>query len=284
MHVVQTQETAPPAPAFRLRGTNVSLVVLELHTLDRDEVLPPLQRLLAKAPAFLWQAPVILGLAPDTRLGLHFDMPGLVSDLNSLNLYPIGVLSGPEAWQTEAAALGLPVMPKGTQRNLVLNAQPEQKQQEQKQAIAEVPPAPAEERPKPQAVEPQPAAEPQPTEPALAAEDARKPTMLIDKPVRGGTQIYADGGADLIVMGTVNPGAEIIADGNIHVYGSLKGRAIAGARGDEQARIFAQSLDPELLAIGGYYIMHDEIEAGVVKRTVQVSLQERSFHFQPIRP
>ncbi len=261
MQAVQTREPVAPSPAFRLRGSNISLVVLELHETDRDAILEPLQRLLSKAPAFLWQAPIILGLAPDLVLEKHFDLAGLVADLNTLNLYPIGILGGPDAWQTQAGALGLPVMPKGTQRSLTVEtAQP-------------VP-------------TPEPEAVPASNENAAAeapAEETRKPTMLITKPVRAGTEIYADGGADLVVTATVNAGAEIIADGNIHVYGTLRGRAIAGARGNEEARIFAMSLDPELLAIGGFYTMHDEIEPSLVKQAVQVSLEQRAFQFKPIK-
>lgn len=249
MQAVQTSKPVAPSPAFRLRGTNLSLVVLELHASDRDAILEPLQRLLSKAPAFLWRAPIILGLAPDLALDRSFDLAGLVADLNTLNLYPIGIMGGPESWQAQAAAMGLPVMPKGTQRSLSV----------------------------------EPANAPEPAPEAAPAEIAARSTMLIDKPVRAGTQIYADGGADLIVTATVNPGAEIIADGNIHVYGSLKGRAIAGALGKEDARIFAMSLDPELLAIGGFYTMHDEIEPGLVKQAVQVSLQQGSFRFGPIK-
>lgn len=264
MQAVQTSAPVAPSPAFRLRGSNISLVVLELHETDRDAILEPLQRLLSKAPAFLWQAPIILGLAPDLVLERHFDLAGLVADLNTLNLYPIGILGGPETWQAEAAALGLPVMPKGTQRSLTV---------ETKQPPANAP----EPEPVPASNENAAAA----TQPPL--EETRKPTMLITKPVRAGTEIYADGGADLIVTATVNAGAEIIADGNIHVYGTLRGRAIAGARGNEEARIFAMSLDPELLAIGGFYTMHDEIEPGLVKQAVQVSLEQRSFQFNRIK-
>ena len=76
--------------------------------------------------------------------------------------------------------------------------------------------------------------------------------MLIDKPLRSGQQIYARG-RDLVVMAMVNAGAEVIADGSIHVYAPLRGKAIAGARGNTQARIFAQSLEAELLSIAGIY-------------------------------
>jgi septum site-determining protein MinC len=76
--------------------------------------------------------------------------------------------------------------------------------------------------------------------------------LLIDKPLRSGQQVYARG-RDLVVMAMVNAGAEVIADGSIHVYAPLRGKAIAGARGNAQARIFAQSLEAELLSIAGIY-------------------------------
>ena len=85
-------------------------------------------------------------------------------------------------------------------------------------------------------------------------------TMIINKPVRSGSQIYAKG-CDLIVLSSVNPGAEIIADGNIHVYGPLKGRALAGASGNKDARIFCESIECELVAIAGHYLISDQIKA-----------------------
>lgn len=89
---------------------------------------------------------------------------------------------------------------------------------------------------------------------ATAPEPAPLPasTMVIDRPVRAGQQIYAKGG-DLVVLAMVNVGAEIIADGSIHVYAPLRGRALAGARGNTQARIFVQSMEAELVSIAGVY-------------------------------
>ncbi|WP_174873831.1 septum site-determining protein MinC [Vogesella oryzae] len=100
----------------------------------------------------------------------------------------------------------------------------------------------------------------QPVEAAAAAPEvetasaAPQPasTMVIDRPVRAGQQIYAKGG-DLVVLAMVNVGAEIIADGSIHVYAPLRGRALAGARGNTQARIFVQSMEAELVSIAGVY-------------------------------
>jgi septum site-determining protein MinC len=86
----------------------------------------------------------------------------------------------------------------------------------------------------------------------LAPQPAPAGAMRIDKPLRSGQQVYAKG-RDLIVMGMVNAGAEVIADGHIHVYGTLRGKAIAGARGNTDALIFAQAMEPELISIAGVY-------------------------------
>ena len=75
---------------------------------------------------------------------------------------------------------------------------------------------------------------------------------MVDKPLRSGQQVYAKG-RDLVVLAMVNPGAEVIADGNIHVYAALRGKAIAGAKGNSEAMIFAQAMEPELLSIAGVY-------------------------------
>ena len=81
---------------------------------------------------------------------------------------------------------------------------------------------------------------------------AGPPSVIIDKPLRSGQQVYARG-ADLVVMAVVSFGAEVIADGNVHVYAPLRGRAIAGARGNADARIFSTCLEPQLVSIAGIY-------------------------------
>lgn len=109
------------------------------------------------------------------------------------------------------------------------------------------------------------------------------PTMLIDRQLRSGERIYAADG-DLIVVGNVGHGAEVIADGNIHVYGHLLGRAIAGAKGDSAARIFTTHLDPQLVAIAGIYRLFDgDASPEVLKKTVMVRLQNETLTFEPIK-
>ena len=94
---------------------------------------------------------------------------------------------------------------------------------------------------------------------------------LVSEPVRSGTQIYARG-SDLIVTAAVSPGAELVADGNIHVYGALRGRALAGASGDEAARIFCTRLEAELVSIAGRYLVSEQLPAGTQSTPVQIAL------------
>jgi septum site-determining protein MinC len=98
--------------------------------------------------------------------------------------------------------------------------------------------------------------------------------LVVDKPLRSGQHVYAKG-RDLVVLAMVNPGAEIMADGHIHVYAPLRGKAIAGARGDEQARIFTSSLEAELLSIAGTYRTSGDapLPAEVAGKPTQISLQ-----------
>lgn len=95
---------------------------------------------------------------------------------------------------------------------------------------------------------------------------------VIDKPVRAGTQIYAKDG-DLIILSSVNAGAEVIADGHIHIYGPLRGRALAGANGNTNAHIFCKTLEAELVAIAGRYLVNEKIKSPKSKHAMlQISL------------
>jgi len=94
---------------------------------------------------------------------------------------------------------------------------------------------------------------------------------LVTQPVRSGTQVYAKG-TDLIVVAPVSAGAEVIADGHIHVYGALRGRAIAGAAGDQSARIFTQRLEAELVSIAGRYLVSDAIAPELMQQPAHVAL------------
>jgi septum site-determining protein MinC len=122
-------------------------------------------------------------------------------------------------------------------------------------------------------------------EPAADAEQpaaAAAATMIIDKPLRSGQQVYARGG-DLVVMAAVNFGAEVIADGSIHVYAPLRGKAIAGARGNTAARIISTCMEPELISIAGTYRTTDNpLPAEVIGRPAQIRLDGERLVYEPL--
>ena len=106
--------------------------------------------------------------------------------------------------------------------------------------------------------------------------------LIINRQLRSGQRIYARH-TDLIVIGAVSQGAEVVADGNIHVYGPLRGKAMAGARGDAKARIFTTELDPELIAIAGVYrIIETRLDAQLRNKPVVVTLEDDTLRFDPL--
>lgn len=113
---------------------------------------------------------------------------------------------------------------------------------------------------------------PQPTSPAQNTS-----TKVINKTVRSGQQIYAEG-SDLIIMGSVSGGAEVLADGNIHIYGSLRGRALAGVKGDNSAHIFCTKNEAELVSINGHFLLSDALETQTWKQAAQFYLIDETLH------
>ena len=111
---------------------------------------------------------------------------------------------------------------------------------------------------------------------------ARGATRLITEPVRSGQRVFAETG-DLVIVGSVGSGAEVIARGNVHIYGSLRGRALAGANGDMKARIFCHSFEAELVAIGGVYRTSEDFEPRLIKQNVQMFLDGDALRIEPLK-
>jgi len=222
--------TAPRLEPFRLRGANFNLLVLRLLDHRAEAVVPALGDQFRRAPGFLRFAPIVIGLDDIQANPAEVDFAGLVQGLRAIEIVPVGTTGGTPEMRNAAMGAGLPPLRMAAGK-------------ESDVPLAE-PAAPAE----PQAAPP-PAPDPQPL-------GLQRPAMIVDQPVRAGTRIWAQG-TDLIVIGTVNPGAEVIADGNIHVYGRLLGRAIAGGQAETAARVFATHFDPELVSIAGYYAVRE---------------------------
>ncbi|WP_028103298.1 septum site-determining protein MinC [Pseudoduganella violaceinigra] len=163
----------------------------------------------------------------------------------------------------------------------VRNAKPEMVEEIQQHGL-QLDSGKREEPPIVTAPKPAPAPAPAPAPVAAPAAPAFSGTMIIDTPVRAGQRIYARGG-DLIVMAVVNNGAEIIADGSIHVYNTLNGRALAGASGNASARIFALSMSPELVSIAGVYrTFEDGFPTENARKPVQIRLNGDSLEIQSV--
>lgn len=176
------------------------------------------------------------------------DWPGLIALFKSYRLNPAAVRHAPADMHAEIIGHGL---------SIDVVAKPRHEAPAAAAPVEIAAPAP---------VEPAPA----PTPTAAALPDWSG-SMIIDTPVRAGQRIYARG-CDLIVMASVNNGAEVIADGSIHVYAPLRGRALAGASGNTDARIFAISMEPELVSIAG---MYRTFEDGFPKEMAQQAVQVR---------
>ncbi|HEY8026801.1 MAG TPA: septum site-determining protein MinC [Burkholderiaceae bacterium] len=160
----------------------------------------------------------------------------------------------------------------------VAEAAPAESEPDQAAEVEAAPTAFAEPIAEPAAAHVQPAAPTQ--EPAQAA--AKRPSMIVDTPVRGGQRIYARG-CDLIVTAMVNHGAEVIADGSIHIYAPLRGRALAGASGDATARIFAMSMEADLVSIAGTYRTFDDgLPKNLAQQPVQISLDGDRIDLHPM--
>jgi len=235
---------------FRLRGANFNLLVLRLLDPRVEVIVPALADQFRRAPGFLRNAPIVLGL-DDLDPAAAPDFAHLTAQLRAVQIAPIGTTGGAPELRTAAQAAGLPPLrAAGGEQPLAAAAEP----------------APA----------PEPQAAPEPPPPS-----GWQPTMIVDQAVRAGQRIWAQG-CDLIIRGTVNPGAEVIADGNVHVYGTLKGRAIAGGAENRTARIFALNFEPELVSIAGYYAVRDGLGDAPLGKPVQVCLIGESMRFDKL--
>ncbi|QBZ83191.1 Septum site-determining protein MinC [Hydrogenovibrio crunogenus] len=107
-----------------------------------------------------------------------------------------------------------------------------------------------------------------------------KSALMVKNSVRSGQQIYAKD-RDLIVMGSINPGAEVVADGHVHVFGKVMGKVFAGSSGDTQAKIFAKQLNPELVCIAGMYQLSEDIDESFKNGFVEISLADGKLVFNP---
>lgn len=267
-------QTKPPrktSPALDFKSATLYTIRVVLHEADTTALLEALSRRMKDAGAFFENEPVVIDAG---RIEPLVDWPTLVSALREHHLHPVGVIAE-GAQQEAAAAAGLPAVEVGGAPVRPASA-----------------PAPEHDVPAaavtPEKISDTPAAAAPPVEASKAGSPDSTPpapapaAMIINRPLRSGQRVYARN-TDLIVIGVVSRGAEVIADGNIHVYGPLRGKAMAGARGDTGARIFTTQLDPELVAVAGVYrVIETGLDPAVQNKPAIVSLSGESLQIESL--
>ncbi|TAA12392.1 septum site-determining protein MinC [Pseudoxanthomonas winnipegensis] len=240
---------SPTTPNYEQAGElkigQVGIANLRVRTLDVAALVREMRERVDRAPKLFGRAAVIVdfgGLiqAPDLTTAR-----ALVDGLTGAGVLPVALAYGTAEIEALAEQLGLPLLAK-------FRAQYERSEPVQA-APPPPPPPPAPEPPKPKAV--------------------AQPGMVLKNAVRSGQQIYAEQ-RDLTVLTSVGAGAEVIADGSIHIYGPLRGRALAGAQGNEDARIFCSAFHAELVAVAGHYKVLDDVPRALHGKPVQVWLED----------
>jgi septum site-determining protein MinC len=268
-------ETNPNSPVFQLKASLYTLTTLHLLAPNLDALDAQLNKLRQQAPKFFHSAPIIVDLQrlidPNA-----LDFKALKDILTQHHLIVVGLRHVAASIRDTAAEAGFAILPDAASSkssgahgsSLSKNKKVEQEEETPTAAVIKENTATA-----------KAAAEPVSTSTPTAT---HTPSMIVTQPVRSGQQIYAQN-CDLIVIGAISPGAELIADGNIHVYGSLRGKAIAGAKGNEKARIFCHDLAAELISIAGHYWLSEDIAQNLTQRApVQIGLKNGHLRLEKI--
>lgn len=258
MHVTEQSNR----PCMQLKGSLVPMTVLELNYFDAGQFKLDLHAKIKQAPDFFENLPIIIGLEKfDEQGSLPFGK--LIDICRQESIRVVAVRGGNEVLQSAARQAGLGLLAKQKER--------------------EPAPAPVQEKPS-QEETPTVETKVETVEVEVVktvVQTERQISKIVHHPIRSGQQVYAADG-DLIVMASVSAGAEILADGNIHVYGALRGRALAGVKGDTRARVFCQSMAAELVSIAGQYKISEDIDKSVLGKPAQAYLDKDALCFKPI--
>lgn len=248
--------------AFRLKGGLFPLTLLEISHFQAEDFAEQLRAKAAAAPGFFKQTPVVLNFDDFVGELDALPMADILAICRSQGLLPVALRSGVKSLEEQAQALNLAIMPASRG-----------KPAPELQAEAQAEPSAAESN----TLDASPVESGQmELSPANHIEIGHQASKIITTPIRSGQQVYAPGG-DLIIMAAVSAGAEVLADGNIHVYGALRGRALAGVKGDTSARIFCQSLEAELVSIAGTFKVDEDLRNEHWKTAVQIGRDEGSL-------
>lgn len=234
------------AQAGELKFGQVGIANLRVRNLDVTQLADEMRERVQRAPGMFARAAVVLDFGGLIQTPSLDEARALVDGLREAGVLPVALAYGTKDIEALSQQLGLPLLAK-------FRAQYER----------------AGDAPAAQAAAPEPVPSPEPP----SATGNAAPGQIQTAPVRSGQQVYAEN-RDLTVLATVGAGAEVLADGSIHIYGALRGRALAGARGNESARIFCREFHAELVAVAGHYKVMEDIPAELRGKPVQVWLEQ----------
>lgn len=246
--------------AFEIRFGQVGLAQMRIRSTDAAAVQAQLTARVAAAPALFERAALCLDLSPLDHDVSADELRAVLGAIRNTGMLPVGLAHGTTTIEALARELGLPVL---TQFRA---------QQSYGAAVAAVKSAPAPAAPLPPP--PTAAAAPAPASEEIVA----IPALMHHRPVRSGQRIYARH-RDLVVTSAVGAGAEVMADGCVHIYGTLRGRAMAGVRGEVTARVFCQEFNAELVSVAGVFRVFETIPPDLAGKPVQAWLDGDDLHF-----
>jgi septum site-determining protein MinC len=248
--------------AGELKFGQVGIANLRIRSLDIEKLKSEMQKRVSRAPKLFERTAVILDFGGLSKCPDAKTVNSLIDALKSAGVLPVAIAYGTSAIEELSIQVGLPLLAKfrvSYESQTAAAVEPQEKKTSRKPDI-----------------------EIEPAAPTAAAVVARpEPGMMQTQPVRSGQQIYAQN-KDITVMATVGAGAEVIADGSIHVYGALRGRALAGASENVNARIFCREFHAELVAIAGHYKVLEEIPKNLLGKAVQIYLEKDQLKIEEL--
>jgi septum site-determining protein MinC len=245
---------AKAAAVSELRFGQLGIAQLTLRSLDPAAIWAELDAKVKAAPQLFTLAPLVVDISQLEALPTLDEVRAVLASVREAGLLPVGLARGDEDIEALAQTLDLPLFAKLKQPGETAVAKVE--------TTPAVPASPPRSKAAPAAIVPSPA--------AMASAPAG---LHHTQPVRSGQQVYARG-RDLTLTAMVGNGAEVIADGSIHIYGTLRGRALAGAQGDSGARIYCQNFQAELISIAGQYRVFEDMPAELRGKPVQAWLED----------
>lgn len=239
------QKTPYNPPALEFKSSTFSVPVLVIASNDLLIIEQQLQAKVLLAPEFFKNSPLVLDVQEPNKQSVDVDVVAVIEVIRKLGLLPIGIRGGNARQNEQATTLGIPLHSIHTSSTTIDAKKPKT-----------------------------------PTPEPETKDLLQTGTTVITHPIRSGQRVYAAG--DLVIIAQVSAGTEILAEGNIHVYGTLRGRALAGVQGNTEARIFCSDLQAELISIAGNYKISEDLSQNIRNTPVQIYLDKQTLVIKEI--